>query len=184
MKLPKKAKRVFKGILYDVYQWRQRMYDGSFDTFEGLKRANTVNVLPVMGNKVLIGHQSQPSLQSFIGLFGGRIDQGETPFQAAKRELLEETGCVSKDWVLLDTAELSTKVEWKSYFFAARNCERAAAPTLERGERIRIQKVSFETLAALAATKKFRDKEVALTILRLFRNPRGLRAFKRLIFKK
>ncbi|KKW28559.1 MAG: hypothetical protein A3K06_03605 [Candidatus Doudnabacteria bacterium RIFCSPHIGHO2_01_52_17] len=184
MKLPKKARRVFKGILYDVYHWRQQMYDGSFETFEGLKRANTVNVLPVVGDKVLIGYQSQPGMKPFIGLFGGRIDRGEAPLAAAKRELLEETGYESGDWVLLDTAELSTKVEWKSYFYAARDSRPVAPPTLERGEKIRIQRINFEKFMEWVASEKFRDKEVALTVLRLLRNPRELRAFKRLIFKR
>ncbi len=40
MKIPPNAKRVFKGIIFDVYQWQQKMFDGSKETFEMLKRAN------------------------------------------------------------------------------------------------------------------------------------------------
>lgn len=37
MKLPPQAKKVFTGQIFDVYQWEQEMYDGSFETFEMLK---------------------------------------------------------------------------------------------------------------------------------------------------
>jgi len=32
--VPEEAKLVFKGIIYDVYQWEQKMFDGTFSTFE------------------------------------------------------------------------------------------------------------------------------------------------------
>ena len=59
--IPKHAKRVFKGVIFDVYQWKQKMYDGSFKTFEKIKRPDTVIVFPVLDNgKILLTKQSQP----------------------------------------------------------------------------------------------------------------------------
>ena len=37
MKVPKQAKRVFKGVIFDVYQWEQEMFDGTKEIFEKLK---------------------------------------------------------------------------------------------------------------------------------------------------
>jgi hypothetical protein len=31
-KFPASAKKVFEGVLYDVYQWPQKLYDGSTAT--------------------------------------------------------------------------------------------------------------------------------------------------------
>ena len=35
--IPENAKRVFKGIIFDVYQWEQELYNGSKAVFEKLK---------------------------------------------------------------------------------------------------------------------------------------------------
>jgi hypothetical protein len=34
IKTPKGAKLAFRGVVFDVYQWKQRMFDGSYQTFE------------------------------------------------------------------------------------------------------------------------------------------------------
>lgn len=102
--LPSNAKCVFKGKLYDTYQWEQKMFDGSIRTFEMLKRPYNGCVIAVINDKILILEQEQPGRGTFLSLPGGRCDQDEEPFIAAQRELLEETGYISEDW------ELWTKV--------------------------------------------------------------------------
>ena len=97
-RIPDTAKRVFKGKLFDIYQWPQIMFDGSTATYEGLKRTDTVNIFPVTKEgKIILGKQDQPGVKTFIGGFGGRMEEGEDPIQAAKRELLEETGLKSSE---------------------------------------------------------------------------------------
>tara|TARA_Y100000031_G_C8045433_1_gene303670 strand:- start:344 stop:646 length:303 start_codon:yes stop_codon:yes gene_type:complete len=83
--LPENAKRVFKGVIFDVYQWEQEMFDGSFDTFERLKRPDTAQVIPVVGDKILVQVQKQPNMiKSCFSLPGGRCEEGEDPMVAAK----------------------------------------------------------------------------------------------------
>ena len=40
--IPPEADRVFRGEIYEVYQWPQKMPDGSVETFEMLRRPDTV----------------------------------------------------------------------------------------------------------------------------------------------
>mgnify|MGYP001616302457 FL=1 len=99
--LPPNATCVFHGKIFDVYQWQQKMFDGSTETFERLKRLNTAMVIPVVGDKILVQEQQQPDMEPFVGLAGGRCnDYEEDQLTTAKRELLEETGYVSQDWQL------------------------------------------------------------------------------------
>lgn len=42
--IPPEADRVFRGEIYEVYQWSQKMPDGSVKTFEMLRRPDTVMV--------------------------------------------------------------------------------------------------------------------------------------------
>src|SRR3990167_6673441 len=99
-KIPPQAKKVFSGVIYDVYQWEQAMFDGSPAIFEMLRRPNTVCVIPMVGDQILLAFEEQPNKGPHWTLFGGRQEQDETPIQAAQRELLEESGYVSDNWEL------------------------------------------------------------------------------------
>lgn len=184
MKLPKKAKRVFKGQIFEVYQWKQRLFNGSFATFERIKRPDSVSVLATQGKKILIGFQKQPFAKPFYGLFAGRVEKGEQPLRSAKRELLEETGLVSRNWQLLKVYEPGHKIVFKSYFFVARNCRKAAKPKPDPGEKIDIKKISFERFIDLAVENKLRDQEIACDILRMaLLDSQKLKALQKKLFR-
>ena len=106
MKIPPEAKCVFKGIIFDVYQWEQKMFDGSTATFEMLKRPNTLQVIAADENYIYLGQEEQPGKGPFFSLFGGRQEPGEDPLAGAKRELLEESGLAADDWELLKQVNL------------------------------------------------------------------------------
>src|SRR5258708_26560324 len=92
MKIPKVAKQVFKEQIFQVYQWQQKMFDGSFKTFEKIKRQDTVVIIPIVGNKIVILKQKQPNTGWYYSEPSGRMDKAnESPKAAALRELLEET---------------------------------------------------------------------------------------------
>ena len=102
--IPKHAKRVFRGIIFDTYQWKQKLYDGSYVTFEKIKRKSTVGVLPITKNgQIILTEQTQPPNYKFLGLLGGIVDdkdKNEDILLAAKRELAEEAGLKAEKWIL------------------------------------------------------------------------------------
>lgn len=182
MKVPKKARKVFSGKIFQVYQWRQRLFDGQAATFEMLKRPDTVQVLPIVAGKIWVTSERQPRLPSAPGLFGGRVDRGETPLRAARRELLEEAGLTAKDWELLQVFEPYSKIEWRIYFYIARGCRQVAKPRLEGGEKIARRAVSFSQFLDLVSSAKFGSGDLANYILRLRLDRRKLARFKRTLF--
>src|SRR5258705_12975024 len=111
MKIPPQAKLVFKGVIFSVYQWEQEMFDGTKETFEMLKRPSTIEVIPVMGDKIVMSRQSQPDHHNYYSLFGGRAEENEEPLITAKRELLEEAGLESDDWELLKSYQPVHKID-------------------------------------------------------------------------
>jgi ADP-ribose pyrophosphatase len=170
--IPQDAKLVFKGEIFEVWQWEQKMFDGSVATFERLKRPDTVQVITVVGDRILIQQQEQPdSAQPFVSLPGGRGDDGEEPLEAAKRELLEESGYVSDDWTLWKEDSPVGKIEWTIYTFIARNCRKESEPHLDGGEKITSRLVSFEEFLQLPDDPSFRDFELIVRFLRMRLDP-------------
>lgn len=164
--IPSHAKRVFRGVLYDVYQWQQKMYDGTYKTFEKVKRLDTVNVIPVSKDgKIVLSEQEQPGISPFLGLPGGWIERKEDPLSAAKRELLEETGLESKEFILWDAVQPLEKTEWSIYTFIAKNCRKISEPTPDSGEKIKTKTLSIDEYINLVLSPGYRDKEIVSILL-------------------
>ena len=84
--VPTKAEKVFHGEIYDVYQWPQKLFDGSTATFEMVSRPDTVKVIAVKNDKIVIVKQRQPTLDWYYDFPSGRHDDTqETELEAAKR---------------------------------------------------------------------------------------------------
>jgi ADP-ribose pyrophosphatase len=151
MPIPKHAKKVFKGVIFDVYQWEQKMFDGSFATFERVIRQNTVVIIAIIKNKIVVVKQKQPGTDWFYDLPSGRMDKkGELPKAAALRELKEETGLVPKKIKLWKTYSPSGKVLQKIYFFVAEDCKKVSSQKLDPGEKIEPSYKTFEEFLELS----------------------------------
>lgn len=148
--IPPEAKRVFQGVIYDVYQWPQEMFDGSTATFEMLKRPDTVRVLAIKDDKIVVQEQEQPHAGFFYDLPSGRHDiEAEDELAAAQRELLEETGMAFNTWKLIQAFQPHTKIEWLVYTFLATDFESEVPQKLDAGEKITVTLKTLDEIKAL-----------------------------------
>lgn len=183
MKIPKQAKRVYKGEIFEAYQWPQKMFDGSTETFEMIKRPDTVQIIPTIADKILMAKEEQPTQKRTFSFLGGRVDEGEDAMTAAKRELLEETGMVAKKWTLLKTEMPVTKMDWTVYYFIANDCVKITEPNLDPGEKIKTFKVSFEKMVEQIAKLNSWNNKFTCDILRMqIKGKTELAKFKKKIF--
>lgn len=152
--LPLNARRVFKGVIFEVWQWDQKMFDNTTEIFEKIWRVPTVEIIATVKDRILIEKQDQPDRPDNINLPGGRVDE-EDPLEGAKRELLEETGYESDNWSLLLKHDKGGKIIQEVYYFLARNCRKIREPQLDAGEKIETQLITFDEFVLLTESSQF-----------------------------
>ena len=166
--IPASAKRVFRGKIFQVYQWKQRLFDGSQAVFEMLARPDTTVVLPVtQAGRILVLRERQPGKDWFWALPGGRIEAQESPLAGAKRELAEETGYRSDDWQEWFTVKPISKIDWTIYLFLARNCTQAGETAPDGGEEIESHLLTWSEFLDLIYQPDWLELSVTLEISRL-----------------
>lgn len=152
--IPDSASRVFKGQIFDIYQWPQEVFDGTKHTFEMLKRPDTVTVIPVVDGQILSINDEQPHTGSKFGFPRGRVDETDPSIlEAARREIKEETGYEFSNWRLVNVSQPHFKLEWFIYFYVAWGAKKTAKPHLDAGEKITIKMLDFDQAKKIVIAK-------------------------------
>jgi ADP-ribose diphosphatase len=133
-------------VLFEVWQWQQNLFDGSTTTFETIRRPDTVLILPVSGSEVILAEETQPGRPTVLKALGGRINPGESPENAAARELLEEAGYRSENLRLWDAWQPAIKLDWAVYIFIAHSLVIESVKKLDPGEQIELKPIGIDVL--------------------------------------
>ncbi|MEK7613954.1 MAG: NUDIX hydrolase [Patescibacteria group bacterium] len=178
-RIPKDAKKVFEGIIFDIYQWQQKLFDGSYATFEMAHRADSAIVFPILPDgRILLIEDSQPNRETVITAPCGRVEAGETPDEAARRELKEETGYQAETLTLFYTDAPATKTDAVVYVYIGKGCTKVSEVTLDPGERITPRTVTFDELIAFATTgfegQYYRGLPFRLRVYEALSNPQKM----------
>jgi ADP-ribose pyrophosphatase len=111
---------------------------------------------------LLVQQYRLPAEMELWELPAGRIDPGETPLQAAKRELREETGYSAKNWRKLVTFWASPGyIDEKMTLFLATDLTEGEQEPME-DERIELRWFSERELGEAVTTNKVMDAKTLL----------------------
>ena len=94
---------VFDGVLLHVKKDKVRLPNGRIATRELIRHSGAVCIVPLTDdNQVLIERQYRyPVDQVLTEIPAGKLDKGEDPEHAARRELLEETGAQAGELIYM-----------------------------------------------------------------------------------
>ena len=94
------GEEVYSGRLLKVHRDRVRLPDGSESAREYIRHPGAVAIVPLLedGRVVLERQFRYPVGQVFVEIPAGKLEPGEDPLVTGKRELLEETGYVAREW--------------------------------------------------------------------------------------
>jgi ADP-ribose pyrophosphatase len=158
------SKLAYKGKVFNVYNDTVIEPGGHRNTRDVIRHNGSVVILAVDGSKnpkdpdIILERQYRHAAGRFlIELPAGRIDAGEAPLAAAKRELIEETGFRARQWKLLTQYFASPGFlgEWMQIYLARDIREGIAKP--EPDEHIEIHRIPLSEALRLIATNQIHD---------------------------
>lgn len=179
--IPEKAQKVFDGVIFDVYQWEQELYDGSKTTFEKAARSDTVVVFPILDDgRILLIEDEQPVQKKLLTAVAGRVDPGETPDEAVRREMLEETGYAADRYELISEVQPILKVDWTVYTYIARGCKKVKEPDPGPGEIITPKPMTLDELLDAGIGRDLAGGEFRIMLLEAKLDPGKMSALRKL----
>ena len=158
------SKLAYRGKVFNVYTDTVIEPSGHTNTRDVIRHNGSVVILAVdeLVNPddpaVIMERQYRHAAGQFlIELPAGRIEPGEAPLAAAKRELIEETGYRAKKWTLLTKYFASPGFlgEWMQIYLARDIREGEAHPELD--EQIEVRRVPLSQALAMVAENKIHD---------------------------
>ena len=132
-----------------------------------------VNVIAITTDgKFIIEEQYRHGIQKVcFELCAGMVDEGEIPLNAAKRELLEETGYTGGSWTALGmSVPNASGLTTKCYHFLATDVDRIQNPKPEQTEEIKIHLLTEQQLKQIMLDGRIAEAVMLAPLWRYFAN--------------
>jgi 8-oxo-dGTP pyrophosphatase MutT (NUDIX family) len=136
-----------------------------------LESADWVYVVAItLEKKVVVERQYRFGVEkTTMEIPAGIIDAGQTPEQAAVRELKEETGYTSASWKYLGWVETNpTFMNNRCHQWLALDVVKTHSPELDEGEAISVTELSLEEIHYEIEQGRMRDSLTMLSLSRVF----------------
>lgn len=171
--VPPHAKCMFQGVRHSIWQWEQTLFDGSTTTFEAMVREDTVAIIPFLdADTILLIKEEQPGREApFFDVPGGCVDPGETAEDAARRELVEETGYRAERIRPFRTKRFLGMTRFEEHVVLATGLADGEGPHMDPGEKINLHPTAWKEAVAMCLRSDLRRLEAMLAILALEFDP-------------
>jgi ADP-ribose pyrophosphatase len=169
------SETVFQGKLLRVKCDSVRLHDGRPATREYVEHDGAVMIIPLLDSgELLMERQYRYVLRRHcLELPAGKIDPGEEPLGTARRELLEETGYVAREWTYLATIHPTVAYSTERILvYLARGLEHRGS-SLDDGEFLEVLNLPLAALLELVRTGEITDVKTVIGVFWLEKLLRG-----------
>jgi len=162
-----KQNYIYNGAIINVRCDDIVQEDGRKAKREVVEHRGGVCIVPIdnEGNVLLVKQFRYAIGKYILEIPAGKREVNEDPFETAKRELSEETGCTAGDWKNLGsfvvTPGYSTE---KFYIYLARDLQ-YFEQHLDEGEHVSVEKIRFEDALDMVYTNQIDDAKSVIGLL-------------------
>lgn len=159
--------KVYDGVLLKVYKDKVELPNGNTAPREYFKHPGASCIVALDGDKIVIERQFRyPFHKVITEIPAGKLDPGEDPLVAAKRELKEETGYVAKNWTYMGDIYPSVAYTDECIrMYLATELEKQDQ-SLDDDEVLNVELVDFEEIYNDVISGKIRDSKTVAAVLK------------------
>ena len=161
-------RRIYKQFRVEVK--RQRLPNGRFVDIERVARPNASAIIALVKckdgkKKIVMNWQYRPAISKWVyEIPAGKVDPGETPKQAAIRELREETGFIAKRVRLLGWHYPTPGYSSEKIYIYCANCIMKGTQNPERGEVLKNRLFTIAEVYKLISRGLIRDGKTLVAL--------------------
>lgn len=159
---------LYEGKVVSLHKDTVELENGETAVREWIEHHGGVCVVPINeNNEVLFVKQFRYAFREvLLEVPAGKLEKGEDHFECGKRELLEETGAVSKDYTYLGvmyptTAYLTEQI----HMYLARGLD-FESQSLDDDEFLDVVKIPFDKAVEMVMSGEIRDSKTQLALLK------------------
>ena len=161
------AEQVYAGGFFRVQRDLVRLPDGTTSLREYIRHPGAVGIVALLddGRVVLERQFRYPHHRDFIEIPAGKLEPGEPPLDTGKRELLEETGYVAREWTRLGVIHNAIAYSDEAIeLWFARGLEKREA-RLDAGEFLEVLVLPFGEALAMSRDGRISDVKTIIGLL-------------------
>ena len=161
------SKLIFDGRVVKLYKDSVELSTGQKTFREVVKHSGGVVILAFKEDKILLVKQFRyPMKEVMLELPAGKLEHGEDPFEAAKRELEEETGYCANKWTDLGYVYTSPGYsDEKLYLYKAEDLEFTHCHP-DEGEIIQAFEYKYDDVLKMIDNGQINDAKTLCALLR------------------
>lgn len=172
------SRQVFDGVVVKLFVDEVELPDGTKSVREIVRHPGAVCIVPVTddGQVIMVRQFRYAFGEVLLEVPAGKLEKGEDPYEAALRELEEETGAVAKN--VEHIGELYTTValfdEKIQMYLATGLSYKSAHP--DEGELLEVVKIPLSTLVDMVMNGEIKDSKTQIALLKAHKilSSRGL----------